>query len=99
LMREHDFTEEEIVRVCSYNPANFINQFLEKQPAFAKASAGKYGKIEEGYVGSLTILDLNKPITITKDKLKTKCGWSPFEGITFPGSVVMTIIKGEIYEK
>jgi len=89
LMREHNFTEEEIVRVCSYNPANFINNFI----------LDKYGKIEEGYVGSLTILDLNKSITITKDRLKTKCGWSPFEGVTFPGSVTMTIIKGKIYAK
>ena len=89
LIREHNFTEEEVVRVCSYNPANFINNFI----------LDKYGKIEKGYVGSLTILDLNKPITITKDKLKTKCGWSPFEGITFPGSVVRTIIKGVPYGK
>lgn len=99
LIREHNFTEKEIERVCSYNPANFINQFLEKQPANAFAPSGKYGKIEEGYVGSLTILDLNRPITVTKDKLKTKCNWSPFEGITFPGSVTMTIIKGKVYAK
>ncbi|MDD5720905.1 MAG: amidohydrolase family protein [Candidatus Pacebacteria bacterium] len=89
LMQEHNFTAKEIERVCSYNPANFINNFI----------SDKYGKIEKGYVGSLTILNLNKQITITKDKLKTKCGWSPFEGITFPGSVAMTIIKGKIYAK
>ena len=59
---------------------------------------GKYGKIEEGFVGSLTILDMNKPKMITKEKLKTKCGWSPFEGVVFPGSAVMTIIKGKTYQ-
>ena len=89
LMKEHSFTPQDIVRVCSKNPAIFFNQF----------TVNKYGKIEEGYTGSLTILDLNKPIMITKDKLKTKCGWSPFEGITFPGRVTMTIIKGKIYDK
>lgn len=89
LLKEHNFTPEDIIRVCSQNPGNFLNQFVE----------GKYGKIEEGYTGSLTILDLNKPITITKDKLKTKCGWSPFEEVTFPGSVAMTIIKGISYDK
>ena len=99
LMQEHNFTSKDIARVCAHNPANFLNQFLENKPSFASASAGKYGKIEKGYVGSLTILDLNKPITITKDMLKTKCGWSPFEGVTFPGRVTMTIIKGKVYAK
>ena len=56
----------------------------------------KHGKIEKGYVGSLTILDTKKPILVTKKILKTKCRWSPFEGITFPGSVSMTIVKGKI---
>lgn len=89
LMKEHNFTPRDILRVCSQNPANFLNQFI----------SNKHGKIEEGYAGSLTIIDLNKPTMITKDKLKTKCGWSPFEGITFPGSVIMTIIKGTVYAK
>jgi dihydroorotase len=89
LVQEHNFTPQEILRVCSYNPGNFFNQF----------SSNKYGKIEKGYTGSLTVLDLNKPIKITKEKLKTKCGWSPFEGATFPGSVAMTIIKGKKYDQ
>ncbi|HCC67389.1 TPA: amidohydrolase, partial [Candidatus Nomurabacteria bacterium] len=55
--------------------------------------------IAPGYTGSLTVLDLNKPVTITKDKLKTKCGWSTYEGITFPGSVMMTVVRGKVYDK
>ena len=89
LMQEHNFTSQEIIRACSYNPGNFIGQFTKN----------KYGKIGEGYVGSLTVLDLKKPILITKEILKTKCGWSPFEGVTFPGSVVMTVVKGKLYGK
>ncbi|TSC78030.1 MAG: dihydroorotase [Parcubacteria group bacterium Gr01-1014_24] len=100
LAKEHNFTPGEIARVCSINPANFLNKFLTES----------YGEIKEGYAGSLTIIDMNKPVMITKDILKTKCGWSPFEGVTFPGSVAMTIVKGipyqsklgtgqEIYEK
>lgn len=89
LIKEHKFIPEEITKVCSYNPGKFISQFIEN----------KYGKIRKGYEGSLTIIDMGKPVTITKKILKTKCGWSPFEGVTFPGSVIMTIIKGKIYEK
>lgn len=97
LMKEHNFTISDIARVCSVNPANFMNEFIEKKPA--PELAGRYGKIEEGYIGSLTVIDMNKPITIESKNLKTKCKWSPFLGITFPGSVVATIIKGKIYAK
>lgn len=89
LVKEHNFTPQEITHVCSQNPGNFLNKFLKN----------KYGEIKEGCVGSLSILDMNKPIKITKDILKTKCGNSPFEGLTFPGSVAMTIIKGKVYAK
>ncbi|MFA6520163.1 MAG: dihydroorotase [Candidatus Paceibacterota bacterium] len=89
LMQEQGFSPEEIARVCSKNPANFFNHFTES----------KYGEIKEGCMGSLTIIDMNKPITVTKEILKTKCAWSPFEGTTFPGSVAITIIKGKVYDK
>ena len=87
LMKEHNFTPEDIARVCSYSPACFMNQFSES----------RYGEIKAGAVGSLTIIDMKKPNEITKSKLKTKCGWSPFEGIILPGSVIITIIKGKVY--
>ena len=89
LMVEHGFSAQDITRVCAKNPGDFINQFTKD----------KYGKIERGYVGSFTIIDLNKAILIKKENLKTKSKWSPFLGVTFPGSVSMTIIKGEIYGK
>ncbi len=85
LMVEHGFTAEDIARVCSHNPANFMNNFVNE----------RYGQIAEGYIGSLTVIDMNKKINITKDILRTKNHWSPFLGITFPGSVVLTVIKGK----
>jgi dihydroorotase len=87
LMKEHNFTPQEIARVCSFNPGQFTNNF----------SFQKYGKVEEGYIGSLSIINPDKPIIISKDKLKTKAGWSPFEGVTFPGSVAYTVVRGKIY--
>ena len=89
LMKEHNFTPQEVTRACSINPANFLNQFMNE----------KYGKIEKNFVGSLAIVDKNKSTLINKENLKTKNHWSPFLGITFPGRVVMTIVKGKIYEK
>ena len=87
LMKEHQFTAQDIARVCAYNPGNFINSF----------TSAKYGKIEQGFAGSLTVMDMDKPIKIDKSRLKTKAGWSPFEGAEFSGSVTMTIIKGTPY--
>jgi dihydroorotase len=100
LMTEHGFTPEDVTRVCSVNPGLFFNQFVTQ----------KYGEISVGYVGSLAVLDIDIQTKVEKKILKTKCGWSPFEGVIFPGSVVMTVIKGtshqsklgagqEIYEK
>ncbi len=89
LIKEHRFTFEEIVRVCSKNPSDFINKFSKDQ----------YGEIKEGHIASLSVIDMKKPINISPKMLKTKCRWSPFLGITFPGSVSMTIIKGKLYEK
>lgn len=87
LMKEHDFTPQEIARVCSFNPGEFMNNFMPI----------KYGKIEAGFIGSLTVLDLNRPVKIEKSMLKTKCGWSPFEDVTFPGRVVYTVVRGKVY--
>lgn len=92
LMREHDFSPLDIARVCALNPGKFVNPYLDQ-------NSGKgFGKIEEGYIGSLTIIDPERPSTIVRKELKTKCGWSAFEGIEFPGRVTHTIIRGKIYE-
>lgn len=97
LMKEHKFTPEDIARVTAYNPGLFVNQFLENQ--FANNSSLKFGKgfgmIEPGYVGSLTVLNTNKPHIVTKDKLQTKVGWSPVEGMNFSGGLEAVIIRGK----
>jgi dihydroorotase len=91
VMVEHGFTAEEISRVCAYNPGRFVKEFLP-------ARLGKgFGLVEPGYVGSLTILDMQSPWTVRREEMKTKCGWSPFEGYTFPGRVKHTVLQGKVY--
>ena len=87
LMKEHGFSPQDIARVCSYNPGRFVNDFSEQ----------KFGRIEEGYVGSLTVIDMSNPTRVSSDRLKTKCGWSPFKGVVFPGRVASTVVRGMIY--
>lgn len=54
------------------------------------------GFIREGYWADLVLVDLNKPQTVTKGNILYKCGWSPFEGVTFHSSVDTTIVSGQI---
>ena len=54
------------------------------------------GYIREGYYADLAILDLNKPLIITRENTLYKCGWSPFEGYEFPSSVYGTILNGSL---
>jgi len=84
LMAEQGFTPMDIARVASYNPGTYINQFMDK----------KFGHVAPGFVGSLTVIDMKKPWAVSEKDLKTKSAWSPFTGITFPGSVKYTISLG-----
>jgi dihydroorotase len=85
LLVDQSFTPERVAAICSANPGTFVNAFRSE----------KFGRIQPGYVGSLTVLNLRKPTTIRAEDLKTRCAWSPFEGTTFPGSVEALFIRGE----
>ena len=91
LMAEHHFSSQDIARVCAYNPGRFVKEFLPEE--FGKG----YGVIEPGYVGSLTILQPNSPLRVERTAMKTKCGWSPFEGYTFPGRVLYAVLQGKVH--
>ncbi|WP_448581283.1 dihydroorotase [Thermaurantiacus sp.] len=55
--------------------------------------AGK-GRIATGYDADLSVVDLNGRMTVTRDWLQSRCGWSPFEGMELCGRVVGTVIRG-----
>jgi dihydroorotase len=54
------------------------------------------GYVREGYFADLVIVDLNKTTTVSKENILYKCGWSPFEGQTFPAEVNHTFINGNL---
>lgn len=56
----------------------------------------KRGFIREGYWADLVLANLNKPWEVTKQNTLYKCGWSPFEGTTFPASITHTIVSGNL---
>jgi len=57
------------------------------------------GFVREGYHADLVLVDLNRPLTVSKQNILYKCGWSPLEKFTFPSSVTHTFINGNlVYE-
>jgi dihydroorotase len=54
------------------------------------------GYIREGYFADLVIVDLNESTTVTKENILYKCGWSPFQGETFPVRVTHTFVSGNL---
>lgn len=83
LMKEHGCSPEVICRCAAENPGRFFD--------------GRPRRLEVGQPADLTILNLNSPWTVQAQDLHTKCGWSPFEGFTFPGRVTQTWVGGRCY--
>ena len=81
LVREGIFPIERVVEYMAHNPALLYG--IEER-----------GFIRKGYYADLVLVDPHKSTTVTKEVIRSKCGWSPFEGGTFHSSVVGTILNG-----
>lgn len=56
----------------------------------------KRGFIREGYWADMVLVNLNQPWHASAANALYKCGWSPFDGTTFPASVVHTLVSGNL---
>ncbi len=74
---------EEIVAKAAHNPAHLF-RVVDR------------GFLREGYYADLVVVDLNRPYDVTPESLHYKCGWSPFEGVTFSSSIVVTVVNGDV---
>jgi len=54
----------------------------------------KRGFVREGYYADLVVVDMNKSVTVSKENVLYKCGWSPLEGFTFPAAIEKTFVNG-----
>ena len=54
------------------------------------------GYIREGYFADLVLVDLNGSTKVERPSLHYKCGWSPFEGHTFPARIRKTFVSGHL---
>ena len=53
------------------------------------------GFLREGYKADLVLVDPNKPHTVRREEVLSRCGWSPFEGHTFRSSIASTWVNGQ----
>jgi dihydroorotase len=52
------------------------------------------GRIAVGYDADLTVVDLKRRETITNAWVKSRAGWTPYDGVTVTGWPVGTIVRG-----
>ena len=55
----------------------------------------KRGYLRTGYFADIALLDRNTNITVAKENILYKCGWSPFQGTKFTSSIDSTFINGK----
>ncbi len=77
------FTRTQVVEKMCHAPA-------------ALFGVSRRGYIREGYYADIAIIDPTQPHTVTTDKILSRCGWSPFEGHTFPHTITHTLVNGVV---
>lgn len=73
-----------------------IERIVEKM-AHAPADLfriNKRGYIKEGYYADLVEINPTQKTAVSKNNLLYKCGWSPFEGVTFSHEISRTFVNG-----
>jgi len=54
------------------------------------------GFLREGYWADLVLVDTRQKTPVTKQRVLSKCGWSPFEGTTFRSRIISTLVNGHL---
>lgn len=84
LLQDQNVSAQTIHSLACANPAIFLG--IEDR-----------GHLNPGARADLTILNLRSPWTVSPEDLSTKCAWSPFEGVTFPGRVEAVMVEGQFH--
>lgn len=54
------------------------------------------GRVDVGYDADLTLVDLGAEFTVTNAWIASRCGWTPYDGMTFKGRATASVIGGKI---
>lgn len=80
LVHEGRLTTAQVVQKVSHAPAQLFDV------------AGR-GFLREGYAADLVLIE-DTPLTVRREDVLSKCGWSPFEGMTFRSRIASTWVNG-----
>ena len=83
-VHERGMSLNHFVKICSENAARTWDIFPRK------------GSLQVGTDGDLTVIDLDKEITVDRHKLHSKNHVTPWHGWTLKGVPVATILRGQI---
>lgn len=75
---------ERLVQVSCENPAKIFGLYPQK------------GTIAVGSDADMVVVDLSRDVTVGKEHLNTRAGWSIMEGRTYHGWPIMTILRGQV---
>src|SRR5690606_5609129 len=80
LVHEGRLTTAQVVQKVSHAPAQLFD-------------VAERGFLREGYAADLVLVD-DAPLTVRNQDALSKCGWSPFDGMTFHASIAGTWVNG-----
>ncbi len=82
-VRDGHFSLPQLIQKICHNPA-------------LRFGIQERGFLREGFYADLVLVDPNAGSVVTRDKVLSKCGWSPFEGEHFNAKVAATFVNGEL---
>lgn len=83
MVRQGKITTEMIVEKMCHAPTRLFG-------------VDRRGYIREQYHADLVLIDPESPLTVSKDNILYKCGWSPLEGETFHSKITHTFVGGHL---
>jgi allantoinase len=86
LLSNPDLALSDIVKLTAINPAQ-------------RLKFDKKGRLEAGYDADLTLVDLSKSQTLSKEDLFYRHKQSPYVGSTFRGVIKQTVLRGQAIYK
>lgn len=86
LLKKARVAPEVIYQSCCQRPARFL-QLNDR------------GHLRPGARADAVVLDLGTSHKLRASELATKCGWSPFEGVVFPGRVDSVLVGGRFVRR
>jgi dihydroorotase len=74
-----------------------LERFVDLTSAGPKRLFGiaSKGRVAVGYDADLTIVDMKREQTIRNDWIASRCGWTPYDGVTVKGWAIGTVVRGK----